>query len=53
MATNLVDASKITRVIDLDISYNIILPIIINSDSGLLYELSETVSFTDKQSLYS
>lgn len=45
MATNLVDSNKSTKLIELDIGYDIVLPIIINSDTGLLYEISETVNF--------
>jgi len=49
MTTNLVDASKSTRTVELDIGYEVVLPIFINSDSGLLYEISKTVMFGSKR----
>ena len=53
MATNLVDSNKSTRLIELDIGYDIVLPITVNSDTGLLYEISETVSSSSHSSAQS
>ena len=53
MTTNLVDPSKSTKLIELDIGYDIVLPITINSDTGLLYEISETVGFGSQPSVQS
>lgn len=42
---NLVDSDKDTRLIEIDVGYDVFLPVTINSDSGLLYEVSELTNF--------
>jgi len=53
MAVNLVDQNKSSKEVTLDIGYDLVVPVIINEDTGLLFTLSgdvrdrETIKFAD------